>query len=84
MSRLRAETMPSDTEPPSPKGLPMASTQSPTLSLSESPKLTTVSGFSGFTLSTAISVLASRPTSSALRFVPSVKTTVMSSDWSIT
>ena len=76
MSRLRAETMPSDTEPPRPKGLPIASTQSPTLSLSELPKLTAVSGLSGLTRSTAISVLASRPTSSALRLVPSVKTTV--------
>ena len=62
----------------------MASTQSPTLSLSESPKLTAVSDLLGFTLSTAISFLVSRPTSSALRLVPSVKTTVMSSDCSIT
>ena len=30
MSRLRAETMPSVTEPPSPNGLPIAITQSPT------------------------------------------------------
>ena len=40
MLRERAETMPAVTEPPSPNGLPMATTQSPTLASSESPNST--------------------------------------------
>ena len=39
-SRARAEIMPAVTVPPKPKGLPMASTQSPTRALSESPNET--------------------------------------------
>ena len=38
MSRPRAETMPAETEPPRPNGLPMASTQSPTRLASLLPK----------------------------------------------
>ena len=59
MSRLRAETMPSVTVPPRPNGLPIAITQSPTLILPESPKLTEVSGLSALTLSSARSVFSS-------------------------
>ena len=40
MSRPRAETMPAVTVPPRPNGLPIASTQSPTRSASESPNCT--------------------------------------------
>ena len=39
-SRLRAEMIPADTEPPKPNGLPMAITQSPTSAASLSAKLT--------------------------------------------
>ena len=71
--------MPAVTLPPRPKGLPMATTQSPTRALSESPKRTAVSLPVGFTLSTAMSVLGSRPTTSALSRVPSWRATVISS-----
>ena len=47
MSRLRAETMPAVTEPPRLKGLPIAITHSPRRSLSDSPNLTAISGFTG-------------------------------------
>ena len=50
MSRLRAETMPAVTVPPRLNGLPIAITQSPSRSLSESPNFTALSGLSGFTL----------------------------------
>src|SRR5882672_9911833 len=43
MSRARAETMPAVTVPPRPKGLPIASTQSPTFMTSLSPNETAVS-----------------------------------------
>jgi hypothetical protein len=56
MSRLRADTMPAVTEPPSPNGLPIAITHSPMRSASESPNFTALSGRSGLTLSTAKSV----------------------------
>src|SRR5258707_1174736 len=46
MSRARAETMPAVTVPPRAKGLPIASTQSPTFITSLSPNCTAVSGFS--------------------------------------
>jgi hypothetical protein len=39
--------MPTETEPPSPNGLPMAITQSPTFERSEEPNLTSGSGFFG-------------------------------------
>ena len=47
MSRLRAETMPAVTVPPRLNGLPMAITQSPSRSFSESPNFTAFSGFVG-------------------------------------
>jgi hypothetical protein len=79
MSRLRAETMPSDTEPPRPKGLPIAITHSPMRNVSLSPKGTVGSGLSGFTRSTARSVLGSRPFSSAFRVEPSCRRISMDS-----
>ena len=84
MSRLRADTMPAVTEPPRLNGLPMAITHSPSLILSESPNLTALSGLVGLTRSTARSVFWSRPTTSALSRVPSVKMTVISSASEIT
>ena len=65
MSRPRAETMPAVTVPPRPNGLPIASTQSPTRSASESPNCTAGSGLSGFTCSSAMSPVSSRPTTLA-------------------
>ena len=85
MSRCLAETMPSVTEPPSPNGLPIASTQSPTFSLVDEPNGTATSGFlPGVTFSTARSALASRPTSVAVSFEPSAKLAMISSAPSMT
>ena len=85
MSRCLAEMMPTVTEPPRPNGLPIAITQSPTLSLVEPPNGTEASGFFGVTLSSARSVLVSLPiTLSTLSLVPSWKLTVISSAPSIT
>ena len=78
MSRLRAETMPADTEPPRPNGLPIAITQSPMRAFSLSPNFTAFSGLSDFTRSTARSILGSLPTTSAFSLRPSVKMTVIS------
>ena len=78
MSRLRAETMPDETEPPRPNGLPIAITGSPIRILSESPNLTKGSGLSCFTRSTARSTLVSLPMTSALSLSPSPNTTVIS------
>ncbi len=79
MSRLRAETMPAVTVPPSENGLPMAITHSPRRSLSESPNFTALSGWSVLTFSNARSVLVSRPTISAFSVVPSLRMTLISS-----
>ena len=79
MSRLRAETMPAVTEPPRLNGLPIAITHSPSRSLSELANFTALSGFSGFTRSSARSVLESLPITSALSLEPSLNTTVISS-----
>ena len=85
MSRCLAEMMPTVTEPPSPNGLPMAITQSPTLSLSDEPKGTAGSGFFGVTLRRARSVLVSLPrTLSTLSLVPSLKLMMISSAPSMT
>ena len=63
----------------------MAITQSPTLSASEAPKRTSTSGFFGVTLSSARSVLVSRPTTfSTVSLVPSWKLTTISSAPSMT
>ena len=63
MSRLRAETMPAVTVPPRLNGLPIATTHSPSRSLSQSPNFTALSGLSDFTRSSARSLLVSLPTS---------------------
>ena len=84
MSRPRAETMPAVTVPPRPNGLPIASTQSPTRSVSESPNCTAGSGLSGFTCSRAMSPVSSRPSTLALSEVLSWRVTVISSAPSIT
>ncbi len=84
MSRPRAETMPAVTEPPRPKGLPIASTQSPTCAVSELPNCTAVSGLSVRMRSTAISVRGSVPSSSARIVVLSDRITLISSAPSIT
>ena len=77
--------MPAVTVPPSPNGLPMASTQSPTRRLSESPNGTAVSCVSpGSIFSTAISVFWSWPSTSATNVVSSASVTVISSAFSIT
>ena len=76
MSRLRAETMPAVTVPPRLNGLPIAITHSPSRSLSESPNFTALSGLSGFTRSSARSVLVSRPSDFGLERVPSLRMTV--------
>ncbi len=73
MSRPRAETMPAVTVPPSPNGLPIASTQSPTRSASESPNGTAGSGLSGFTCNKAMSPVSSRPSTFAFSEVLSCK-----------
>ncbi len=84
MSRLRAETMPAVTVEPRPKGSPIAITQSPILALSLSPKWVAGKGFLGVTLSSARSVLVSRPTILAGRTEPSFSVTVIWSLFSIT
>ncbi len=78
MLRPRADTIPAVTDPPSPKGLPIAITQSPGRMLSESPNETALRGLSDLTFSTARSTLESLPTISAFRRVPSEKITLMS------
>ena len=79
MSRLRAETMPAVTVPPRLNGLPMAITHSPSRNLSLSPNFTALSGLVGVTLSSARSVLVSRPTTVARMVVPSLRMTSTSS-----
>ncbi len=74
--------MPTLTLPPSPNGLPIAITQSPTRLLSESPNFTVGSGAlrpARSSLSSARSVLGSVPTSSALKVESSLSVTVISS-----
>ena len=84
MSRPRAEMMPAVTEPPSPNGLPIASTQSPMRMALESPNSRAGSGLSGFTFSNAMSPAVSRPTTVAFNEVLSCRVTVISSAPSIT
>ena len=79
MSRLRADTMPAVTVPPRLNGLPIATTHSPSRTLSESANLTALSGLVGLTRSTARSVFWSRPITSAWRREPSVRITLISS-----
>ena len=84
MSRPRAETMPAVTVPPRPKGLPIASTQSPTEMPSLSPNCTACSGLSVLMRSTAMSVRGSVPSSSARMLVLSCRMTLISSAPSMT
>jgi hypothetical protein len=84
ISRERAETMPAVTVPPRPNGLPIASTQSPIRVSVLSPQLAAFRSWSVSTLSSARSVLSSRPTISADMVVSSWKRTVISSAPSMT
>ena len=76
--------MPAVTVPPRPNGLPIASTQSPTRAFDESPNCTAGSGLSGFTFSSAMSPVSSRPTTVAFSVVLSCSVTVISSAPSMT
>ena len=84
MSLARAEIIPAVTVFPKPKGFPIATTQFPTLTPSESPHSTGINGCSGSTFSTAKSVLGSLPTISALRVISSAKVTTTSAAPAIT
>jgi hypothetical protein len=84
MSRPRAEMMPTVTVPPSPKGLPMAITQSPMRIRSDSPKRHLGQRLVRLDLEHRQIGLGSAPTSSALSFEPSAKLTSMSSAPSMT
>ena len=84
MSRLRADTMPAVTVPPRLNGLPMATTHSPSRSLSESPNFTAFSVLSVFTRSSARSLFESLPTSCAGSLLPSLRITLISSASAIT
>src|SRR5579864_5286326 len=77
MSRAVAEMMPDVTVPPSPNGLPIANTQSPTRTLFESPQAAAGSGFLVSILSSARSVTGSRPTTWAFSAVLSDSVTVI-------
>src|SRR5215472_13294965 len=77
MSRAVAEMMPAVTVPPSPNGLPIASTQSPTLVFDESPQLAAGSGVFASTLRSARSVTLSRPITWACSTVSSLSVTVI-------
>ena len=70
--------------PPSPNGLPIASTQSPTLALVESPQAAAGRGILASTLSSARSVTVSRPTTCACSTVSSDRVTVIWSAFAMT
>src|SRR5271169_2836648 len=76
--------MPDVTVPPRPKGLPIASTQSPTFALAESPQDAAGSGAFGSTFKSARSLTGSRPITSACKVVSSDKVTVICSALAIT
>src|SRR5262247_2425734 len=78
MSRCCAEIIPAVTVPPKPKGLPMATTQSPDRSLSESPNLTALNFLSVLIFRSARSSFLSVPISSALMVEPPLRMTVIS------
>ena len=84
MLRALAEMMPRVTLPPSPNGLPIAITQSPTRIAAEEPNFTSFSALWASTFSSAMSVLVSLPISSALSFEPSCRLIWISSAPSIT
>ena len=75
--RPSADTMPPVTVCPTPNGLPIASTTSPTCSASDEPKLIAASA-SAFTRSTARSVSGSFPTTLASSLLPSASATSIS------
>ena len=81
--RPSAETMPLVTVWLKPNGLPIASTTSPTRSVSDEPKVM-AGRFSESTRSTARSVSGSLPTSFARSFLPSASVTSISSAASTT
>src|SRR5215469_6720163 len=76
--------MPAVTVLSSPKGLPMATTHSPTLSASESPSCATGRSALASILSTARSVLGSRPRTFAGNSRPSLSATLISFAFSTT
>ena len=86
MSRCLAEMMPTVTEPPSPNGLPIAITQSPTRSLvGGAERHRRAAASSASPSAAARSVLVSLPsTLSTLSLVPSLKLTMISSAPSMT
>ncbi len=84
MSRAVAEMMPAVTLPPRPNGLPIASTQSPTRALAESPHAAAGSGVLASIFSKARSVTASRPMTCACIVVSSDRVTVICSALAIT
>ncbi len=73
IARPLALTMPAVTVLLRPKGLPIATTQSPTLMPSESPSLAVGKLFAGSIFSTARSVFGSRPITLASSSRPSLK-----------
>ena len=81
--RPTAETMPEVTVWPTPKGLPTATTKSPTSSRSLSARVTAARRSAGIRIS-ATSVSGSDPTNSALRVRPSLSVIETSSAPSIT
>jgi hypothetical protein len=78
IARPLALTIPAVTVLLSPNGLPMATTQSPTSSASESPSFATGSGSLLSIFSTARSVFGSRPRTLAGSSRPSLSATVIS------
>ena len=81
MLRYTAEMIPAVTVPPRPKGLPIATTHSPTRVAEESPKVTKGKVLSERILSTARSDAASAPITSASYSVPSASVTVIDSSF---
>ncbi|OPX96423.1 MAG: hypothetical protein A4E58_01750 [Syntrophorhabdus sp. PtaB.Bin006] len=79
-----ALTMPAVTVVSNPKGLPMATTQSPTSRLSESPNVADGSVCFALILIRAMSVLASRPITVASYSLPSISFTFMLCAFSMT
>ena len=79
ISLLIAEIIPWVTVPPKPNGFPIARTQSPTLALSESAKLTAGNFSSDLIFNTATSLIGSVPTISASYSLPLVNLTIIPS-----
>ena len=75
ISLLIAEIIPAVTVPPNPNGFPMASTQSPTLALLESPSGTGLNFSLELIFNTAMSLTGSVPTNFASYSLSSVNLT---------